>query len=125
KASARLRTPGLRQRHAHTYADEPRPRRRVPRAGQALRQWPEYALAALSGSRRRHGQARLLTLELFELELQLPDLLVKLFRGAAKMHPPQPRDLQLQLLDLVLTRQRSEEHTSELQSRGHLVCRLL
>src|SRR5207249_1838717 len=46
----------------------------------------------------RHGQARLLTLELFELELQLPDLLVKLFRGAAKMHPPQPRDLQLQLL---------------------------
>src|SRR2546429_4071416 len=26
---------------------------------------------------------------------------------------------------LVLTRQRSEEHTSELQSRLHLVCRLL
>src|SRR5690625_6665637 len=31
----------------------------------------------------------------------------------------------LLLVVLVLTRNRSEEHTSELQSRGHLVCRLL
>ncbi len=53
----------------------------------------------------RHGETGFLTLKLFELELQLPDLLVECFRGAAKMHPPQPRDLQLQLLDLVLTRQ--------------------
>src|SRR5437870_11493789 len=29
------------------------------------------------------------------------------------------------LKDMILARQRSEEHTSELQSRGHLVCRLL
>src|SRR5690625_6508606 len=29
------------------------------------------------------------------------------------------------LLDMVALRERSEEHTSELQSRGHLVCRLL
>src|SRR5687768_18262751 len=36
------------------------------------------------------------------------------------------RDLLLQhLLRLVVARQRSEEHTSELQSRLHLVCRLL
>src|SRR5439155_20918354 len=33
-------------------------------------------------------------------------------RGEASVQPPQRR-------------QRSEEHTSELQSRGHLVCRLL
>src|SRR5690625_5726830 len=30
-----------------------------------------------------------------------------------------------QLVDLVFQKHRSEEHTSELQSRGHLVCRLL
>src|SRR5690625_6762420 len=30
-----------------------------------------------------------------------------------------------QLYDKDLSRRRSEEHTSELQSRGHLVCRLL
>src|SRR5690625_6552585 len=29
------------------------------------------------------------------------------------------------VLELILIRRRSEEHTSELQSRGHLVCRLL
>src|SRR5207253_5869247 len=29
------------------------------------------------------------------------------------------------ILDIPLARPRSEEHTSELQSRGHLVCRLL
>src|SRR5690625_6851896 len=28
-------------------------------------------------------------------------------------------------VDLIVRQQRSEEHTSELQSRGHLVCRLL
>src|SRR5438876_535333 len=87
-------------------------------ARQALRQWPAYALAALSGRRRWHGQTGLLTLELFELELQLPDLLVKLFRGAAKMHPPQPCDLQLQLLDLVLTRQ--QESLGYFEGRGAL-----
>src|SRR5437870_6608137 len=29
------------------------------------------------------------------------------------------------LLEIAIERNRSEEHTSELQSRGHLVCRLL
>src|SRR5690625_7110308 len=32
---------------------------------------------------------------------------------------------QRQILDIYLPGERSEEHTSELQSRGHLVCRLL
>src|SRR5690625_5325766 len=32
---------------------------------------------------------------------------------------------QQQQLDQMITQERSEEHTSELQSRGHLVCRLL
>src|SRR5690625_6740785 len=56
------------------------------------------------------------------------------------LHPMDPADRQL-LLDVIETRHqtastilcsqipvsgwRSEEHTSELQSRGHLVCRLL
>src|SRR5690625_6499807 len=34
-------------------------------------------------------------------------------------------DLQTVLMDSILEEIRSEEHTSELQSRGHLVCRLL
>src|SRR3712207_7520068 len=34
-------------------------------------------------------------------------------------------DLAEQVIDLVLRRARSEEHTSELQSRQYLVCRLL
>src|SRR5690625_675417 len=32
---------------------------------------------------------------------------------------------QLEVPELIKLRERSEEHTSELQSRGHLVCRLL
>src|SRR5690625_6394874 len=43
----------------------------------------------------------------------------------SKIHlPPQNAVKRRQLLHLVQQR-RSEEHTSELQSRGHLVCRLL
>src|SRR5690625_5642905 len=34
--------------------------------------------------------------------------------------PPQHPEIWMQIID-----RRSEEHTSELQSRGHLVCRLL
>src|SRR5690625_6603365 len=41
---------------------------------------------------------------------------------------PSPRPLsslkELQEIQINLQRSRSEEHTSELQSRGHLVCRL-
>src|SRR5437870_10179322 len=36
-----------------------------------------------------------------------------------------PEDLRGKLVIAVLNFPRSEEHTSELQSRGHLVCRLL
>src|SRR5439155_18283327 len=45
-----------------------------------------------------------------------PDALTE-WLARPKATPPRPRDL----IDL----DRSEEHTSELQSRGHLVCRLL
>src|SRR5690625_6988769 len=41
--------------------------------------------------------------------------------GHTTMHNPQP----MQPRASMYTRPRSEEHTSELQSRGHLVCRLL
>src|SRR5690625_6506401 len=34
-------------------------------------------------------------------------------------------DYTLEVIDLFEEQNRSEEHTSELQSRGHLVCRLL
>src|SRR2546429_3560924 len=47
-----------------------------------------------------------------------------------RMHPIQPASTALtpaqsQLMEIAPCRQRSEEHTSELQSRLHLVCRLL
>src|SRR5207253_4003618 len=35
------------------------------------------------------------------------------------------RDLGVNISGIAIILQRSEEHTSELQSRGHLVCRLL
>src|SRR5690625_6329489 len=41
----------------------------------------------------------------------------RLLRRASSRSPPMP--------SMVATPGRSEEHTSELQSRGHLVCRLL
>src|SRR5437870_7602806 len=39
-------------------------------------------------------------------------------------HGPMPPDATLRMAEQVVS-VRSEEHTSELQSRGHLVCRLL
>src|SRR5690625_4744164 len=53
----------------------------------------------------------------FEDSLQAMILLLNLFR---KFHSS--RKIQFQQNHIIL---RSEEHTSELQSRGHLVCRLL
>src|SRR5690625_6366459 len=38
---------------------------------------------------------------------------------------PNPEEFLIQQTARYLQRRRSEEHTSELQSRGHLVCRLL
>src|SRR5215510_16139177 len=44
-----------------------------------------------------------------------------LFRSGAELPAGEPRPAQ----DQRAAHRRSEEHTSELQSRGHLVCRLL
>src|SRR5439155_4077298 len=41
-------------------------------------------------------------------------------RDGSRAHPPVPEHPRL-----IAAATRSEEHTSELQSRGHLVCRLL
>src|SRR2546422_2721881 len=49
-------------------------------------------------------------------------LLLPLWAGLARAHDGQ---VSLALGDLEVTQSRSEEHTSELQSRLHLVCRLL
>src|SRR5690625_5993661 len=50
-------------------------------------------------------------------------------RGAASSQCAAPTEMQVHLecidVNLHLGGGRSEEHTSELQSRGHLVCRLL
>src|SRR2546422_6720119 len=59
---------------------------------------------------RQHGRERM------ELELERRD---DAEVAAATSHPPE------ELRVLVRARARSEEHTSELQSRLHLVCRLL
>src|SRR3989442_7021310 len=48
-----------------------------------------------------------------------------LFRSAALHQGAGGRELDLYVLLAGLLLQRSEEHTSELQSRPHLVCRLL
>src|SRR6266702_6363804 len=46
-----------------------------------------------------------------------------LFRSCARIPAPWPREGSVCFSGAILLR--SEEHTSELQSRGHLVCRLL
>src|SRR5690625_1720831 len=45
--------------------------------------------------------------------------------GLLPPHLPSPRGKQLLVASTSAHQIRSEEHTSELQSRGHLVCRLL
>src|SRR5690625_5130965 len=49
------------------------------------------------------------------------DLRIRLFL----LHEPMPATELAKAVGSVLATKRSEEHTSELQSRGHLVCRLL
>src|SRR5439155_25494886 len=66
------------------------------------------------------------TTEIYTLSLHdaLPILLVE--AAAESFHAGKSDALELKRLVLVENRDfRSEEHTSELQSRGHLVCRLL
>src|SRR5690625_6448057 len=91
-------------------------------------------------SRKNEKQYSIVKFELpqFDGEFQLPDLkhlplrvMTALNKGdlevlidwlrEAKVHD----DYLEALLDLGQDEVRSEEHTSELQSRGHLVCRLL
>src|SRR5688572_32028237 len=45
--------------------------------------------------------------------------------GAAWLEPRDGRGLERELLQCALAQERSEEHTSELQSQSNLVCRLL
>src|SRR5690606_40488649 len=47
------------------------------------------------------------------------------FRGRAVRHRPGPDGIQMIFQDPIASLNRSEEHTSELQSRENLVCRLL
>src|SRR5690625_6976994 len=48
-----------------------------------------------------------------------------LFDGEGLHGPARIIEAPIRFLSVFVTRERSEEHTSELQSRGHLVCRLL
>src|SRR5690625_6488110 len=50
---------------------------------------------------------------------------VKKFKQVPTSSAPSPNDFYEALKTTDPTKPRSEEHTSELQSRGHLVCRLL
>src|SRR5690625_6811576 len=49
----------------------------------------------------------------------------KIAKSRPRIDRPIPTKRPVTILEAVLTARRSEEHTSELQSRGHLVCRLL
>src|SRR5437870_9315927 len=71
-----------------------------------LREWSERAARNASSPRRplRRETVQFLAVRLQDLPLMLTTT------GCARVFVPLPR---------------SEEHTSELQSRGHLVCRLL
>src|SRR5690625_6590265 len=62
--------------------------------------------------------------------IELPDLTgCNVFIGAGTNDPMCPPEESEELMELLTNANadvtRSEEHTSELQSRGHLVCRLL
>src|SRR5437870_7456938 len=68
------------------------------------------------------------TTEVYTLSLHdaRSDLGGSVRRGRAGMRKKATRRARrVRLLDIAHARSRSEEHTSELQSRGHLVCRLL
>src|SRR5207253_7107893 len=51
--------------------------------------------------------------------------IIMVTRVVALYMMPGPSTMRTELRSLVARDMRSEEHTSELQSRGHLVCRLL
>jgi len=64
------------------------------RQGLARRLSGEFPRHALDG-RLRCGVG----LELLKTQLQLLDLRIQLFAGVTELHPLEPRELQLQLLD--------------------------
>jgi hypothetical protein len=57
-----------------------------------------------SGRLRRSGLLRLCGFQFVKPQLQLLDLATQLFRFAPELHPPQPGDQQLQVLDFVVAR---------------------
>src|SRR5207253_10688589 len=79
------------------------------RSGRARRRWPPPLSLAGSEGARRHL-------------VRQPD---RSRMGAASRLPSRPRRASRRQARLSAVSRRSEEHTSELQSRGHLVCRLL
>jgi hypothetical protein len=67
-----------------------------------IRQRPAHRFLArcLVGRRHLARRLRLVGLQVFQLQLQLLDLVVELFRLTAELHAPQFGDLQLEVLDL-------------------------
>lgn len=65
-------------------------------------QRPAHRLLSRRLVGRRHLARRLglVGLQVFQLQLQLLDLVVQLFRLAAELHAPQLGDLQLEVFDL-------------------------
>src|SRR5690625_878434 len=94
---------------------------------QRLQQWNEQSRTNSSNGHYRTEKAELLASRARTLSAPSARLPVytALFQTAeeARIHTPHVS----QRIDALIERQwnRSEEHTSELQSRGHLVCRLL
>src|SRR5690625_5615489 len=84
-------------------------------------------------ARPLRGRTRLFALRWYSFLQRLPDLVLhgacSMHKNAAGMTLAAPRGWLLQAEanrgQGELKPPRSEEHTSELQSRGHLVCRLL
>src|SRR5690625_5502963 len=67
--------------------------------------------------------------EISDVKISFNDIIVKACSVALRRHPSinssWMEDVIRQHGDVNIAIARSEEHTSELQSRGHLVCRLL
>src|SRR5437660_5757079 len=81
---------------------------------------PKNDLVLFGGS-THHGEEEILATVFVRLRQQFSSL--RLF--IAPRHVERLREIRTRLDALRLHVRRSEEHTSELQSRGHLVCRLL
>src|SRR6266498_901751 len=85
-----------------------------------LHRHPDLYAAVLAAA-NPHEHARRLQRRINDLEARLSDLLGAHTAECSGFGPLDTADTQGEIDDL----RRSEEHTSELQSRPHLVCRLL